>query len=439
MLERCAQALYTARPPRTIRTRDRPGANRPDRRGDRTMSTTHAKAPSHTGGSTPLWKRLLSAQESGLVLVIVLLMAALTLFGGTKQAPIVVAIPAAAQIEELEGGILVVRENGRERRHMSESGWRIREADDGSRSAFGRRTTSKFFDKENLLVQTTTASFIAVIAVGMTAIIVLAGIDISVGSIYALAAMAAAMSISALCRDAGSAWHSGLLAVPLVIVVACAVGGACGLVNGALSVGLRVHPFVITLGTMAIFRGIVFVGGQGQTVGGLPESIQKGFFKLEYAGVYPVPTVIMLLVACAGALVLSRTVFGRRVYAIGGNETAARYAGVPVGRVKVLVFAIAGALAGLSAAMYIGYFGAAESAAGRGYELKVIAAAVIGGASLSGGRGSAMGAVLGAILVQLIDNGMIILGIDQAYNEIVMGSAIIVAVAIDQAKSRWSR
>ncbi len=390
-------------------------------------------------GPRPLWKRLLSAQESGLVLVIALLMAGLTIFGGTKEAPVRVPIPPGASVQELEGGVLVVAHAGRERRHVSESGWRIRESDDGSRTALGRRTTSKFFDKDNLIVQTTTASFIAVIAVGMTAIIVLAGIDISVGSIYALAALAAAASISALCRDPGSAWHSGLLAVPLVIAVACAVGASCGLANGALSVGLRVHPFVITLGTMAIFRGIVFVGGQGQTVGGLPESIQKGFFKLEYAGVYPVPTVIMLLVACAGAVVLSRTVFGRRVYAIGGNETAARYAGVPVGRVKIMVYTIAGALAGLSAAMYIGYFGAAESAAGRGYELKVIAAAVIGGASLSGGRGSALGAVLGAVLVQLIDNGMIILGIDQAYNEIVMGSAIILAVAIDQAKSRWSR
>lgn len=397
------------------------------------MSNNHANPRPVARGPSPLWRRLFSAQESGLVLVIALLMAALTLFGGTKQAPVAISIPAGAQVEELDGGVLVVRENGREHRHESESGWRIREAEDGSRTAFGRRTTSKFFDKENLLVQTTTASFIAVIAVGMTAIIVLAGIDISVGSIYALAAMLAAMAVAQLGADA-SAW----VAVPVVVAVACAVGGACGVANGALSVGLRVHPFVITLGTMAIFRGIVFVGGQGQTVSGVPESIQKGFFKIEYAGVYPVPSVIMLLVAIAGAFVLSRTVFGRRVYAIGGNETAARYAGVPVGRVKILVYTLAGVLAGLSAAMYVGYFGAAASDAGKGYELKVIAAAVIGGASLSGGRGSALGAVLGAILVQLIDNGMIILGIDQSYNEIVMGSAIIIAVVVDQAKSRFS-
>lgn len=394
---------------------------------------THGQPAPARRGPAPLWKRLLSAQESGLVLVILAIMAALTWFGGTKQANVRVDIPSGAQVEQRGENELVIRENGRERVHTSESGWRIREQDDGSKLAFGRRTVNSFFEKENLVQQTTTASFIAVMAVGMTAIIILAGIDISIGSIYALAAMLAAMAVSRLGGEAGV-----FAAVPLTIVVACAVGAACGFANGSLSVGLRVHPFVITLGTMAVFRGIVFVISEGQTVSGLPGSIQGGFFKFESAGVYPVPTIIMLVIACAGMFVLSRTVFGRRVYAIGGNETAAKYAGIPVGRVKILVYTIAGALAGLSAAMYIGYFGAAESNAGAGYELKVIAAAVIGGASLSGGRGSAIGAVLGAILVQLIDNGMIILDIDQSYNQIVMGSAIILAVAIDQAKLRFS-
>lgn len=389
-------------------------------------------------GPIPLWKRLASAQESGLVLVIALLMACLTFFGGTKQANIRVDIPAGTQVEERGDEELVVTVDGRETVHRSEGGWRIRAEADGSKIAFGRRTVNSFFEKENLVQQTTTASFIAVMAVGMTGIIILAGIDISIGSIYALAAMLAGMSLSALCREPTSIWHAGALAVPVVIIVACAVGAAAGFVNGALSVGLRVHPFVITLGTMAVFRGIVFVVSEGQTVSGLPGSIQGGFFKFEFDGVYPIPTIIMLLVACAGMFVLARTVFGRRVYAIGGNETAAKYAGIPVGRVKIMVYTIAGLLAGLSAAMYIGYFGAAESNAGSGYELKVIAAAVIGGASLAGGRGSAIGAVLGAILVQLIDNGMIILDIDQSFNQIVMGSAIILAVAVDQAKLRFS-
>jgi ribose transport system permease protein len=201
-------------------------------------------------------------------------------------------------------------------------------------------------------------------------------------------------------------------------------------------VGLKVHPFIITLGTMAALRGLVAIPTKAQSVGNFPEALTQGFFKRSLAGTNPVPPRIMSVTAVIGALALARTVLGRRVYAIGGNEIASGYAGIPVGRVKVTVYTIMGTLAGLSAAMYLGYFGAAETAAGSGYELKVIAATVIGGASLSGGRGTAVGAVLGAILVQLIENGMLILQIDQNYNQIVMGGAIILAVVLDQLKSR---
>jgi ribose transport system permease protein len=187
---------------------------------------------------------------------------------------------------------------------------------------------------------------------------------------------------------------------------------------------------------MAIYRGVAFVITEGQSIGGFPDSFTRGGFKAEILGVNPVPMVVMLLVALAGAVVLSRTVFGRRTYAIGGNETAARYAGVPVGRVKVLWYLIAGVLTGLSAAIFLGYLGAASSDAGSGYELRVIAAAVVGGASLSGGRGSAIGAVLGALVIQLIENGILVLHINSNYTNIVIGLSIIVAVIVDQAKHR---
>jgi ribose transport system permease protein len=270
----------------------------------------------------------------------------------------------------------------------------------------------------------------------MTAVIVLGGIDLSVGSIYALAAIIGAQVLSGVPPDTGM-----IAGVLIGLLVCCAVGGACGFANAVMIVGLRVHPFIITLGTMAIYRGIVFVRTEGQSVGGFPDSFQQGFFKLAVRlgnkpEVYPVPSIIMVIVALCGAVVLSRLVVGRRVFAIGGNETAARYAGIPVRRVKLLVYTAMGALAGLSACMYIGYFGAAEPNAGQAYELRVIAAAVIGGASLSGGRGSAIGAVLGAIIVELISNGMLILHINQSYTQIVMGAAIILAVVVDQLKSR---
>lgn len=292
-----------------------------------------------------------------------------------------------------------------------------------------RDEVNKFLDAQNLLQVANNASYIAVMAVGMTAIIALAGIDLSIGSIYALAAIMGAFAMRELERSAGL-----MVALPVGLGVCVSAGALAGAFNGAMIVGLRVHPFIITLGTMAIYRGLVFVLSRGQTVSGFPESVQKGFFKVSLAGVQPVPALIMIATTVAGWFMLSNTVLGRRVYAIGGNETAARYAGVPVGSIKIRVYTLCGGLAGLAACMYAGYYGAATSDAGTGYELRVIAAAVIGGASLSGGRGSALGAALGAIVIELINNGMIILAVDQSYNQIVMGAAIVIAVLVDQAK-----
>jgi ribose/xylose/arabinose/galactoside ABC-type transport system permease subunit len=392
----------------------------------------------------PLWRRIFAAQESGLVVVIALMMVALTIFGGTKQASYRVEVPAGVKITQVDDTHVRIAFPAGEQTVVSDQPVRIKEGDGSATTIFASRAVNKFLDVENLLNVLTTASYYAIMAVGMTAIIILAGIDLSIGSIYAIAAILGAMLLSWIeTRVKGGVDEapgtSALIAVPILLLVCGSVGSLCGFVNGFSSVALRVHPFIITLGTMAIYRGAVFVFTQGQTVGGLPDSIQGGFFKWESHGVFPVPTAITLLVGLAGAIVLSRTVFGRRIYAIGGNEIAARYAGIPVGRIKTMVYTISGGLAGLAAAIYVGYFGAAENGAGQGYELNVIAAAVIGGASLSGGRGSAFGAVLGAVLVQLINNGMLILDINQSYNQIVMGLAIIIAVVVDQTKTRLTR
>ncbi len=364
---------------------------------------------SHQDSPTPsrpwrVFRRLFSAQESGLVLVILLISAALTLFGGTTSVP---AIDAAT------GQVL---------------------RDD--RGAVVRVEQNKFLNAGNLVLVLNNASFIAVMAVGMTAVIITAGIDLSVGSIYALAGLLGAMALQRMGAEA--AWF---VAVPALLAICMLGGAALGLANGALIVGLRLHPFIITLGTLSVYRGITLLPTRGQTVSGLPASMQTAFFKndlglssLGVANVHPMNAGLMILVALIGGIVLKRLVIGRRVYAIGGNETAARYAGIPVGRVKVLVYTAMGLLAGLSAAMAVGYYGSATTAAGGAYELRVIAAAVIGGASLSGGRGTALGAVLGAIVIQLIDNAISILGIDNNYLLVVTGAAIIVAAAIDRLK-----
>lgn len=399
-------------------------------------------------GDIGIFRRLLLAQESGLILVIAFLMFMLTVFGGTKTSTDRQQLAPAATVVETPGerGTITVTDGGSTKTYALSDGYEYRGNGTGGMLIL-KREINKFLEPQNLVLQLVYASFIAVMAVGMTSIIVMGGIDLSVGSIYAVAALFGALALRWLqARALGVSFDAsvtseggaGLLSsLAVCLVVCCGVGGLCGLANGLMIVGLRVHPFIISLGTMAALRGLVAIPTKAQSVGNFPEALTKGFFKLSIAGTNPVPPVIMLLTAVGGAVMLARTVLGRRIYAIGGNEVAAGYAGIPVGRVKVIVYTIMGILAGLSAAMYLGYFGAAETAAGSGYELKVIAATVIGGASLSGGRGTALGAVLGAILVQLIENGMIILQIDQNYNQIVMGAAIIIAVVLDQLKTRF--
>ena len=322
-----------------------------------------------------LLRRLLLAQESGLVLVIILVMAGLTIFGGTKEK-------------------------------------RVKDATTGE---WTKITVNKFLDFENIVLLAKEASFIAIMAVGMTAIIVMGGIDLSVGSIYALAALLGAMALRALQAQWLHLDYSGTVptaggaplwaSVAVGVFVCCAVGAICGFANGGMVVGLKVHPFIITLGTMGALRGAVFIISKGTSVSSLPESFTSGFFKAQIGGVYPVPVLVMLLVAL-------------------------------IGHVRIVMFAVVGMLAGLSAAANIGYLGASDANAGQGYELSVIAASVIGGAALSGGRGSALGAVLGAILIQLISNALIILEVDTNYTNIVMGAAIVIAVILDQAKGR---
>ncbi len=395
---------------------------------------------------------LFGRQESGLVIVILLMGLGLTIYGAIypikRPVPLPLAPDATITLLDLEGqphppgslarteisGFQVTRPGGGATTYRAADGWRY-ESD--RRTLFGQQTTNAFLNRGNLVLVASNASYFAIMAVGMTGVIILAGIDLSVGSIYALSAIVGAMALSALPADTG--W---LLAVPISLAVCVGVGALCGLANGSMTVGLRVHPFVITLGMMAALRGLTIVLPNtffdSQSIGGFPAAFTSGFFKAEILGVQPVPVIFMLLVAGAGWFTLSRTVFGRRVFAIGGNETAARYAGIPVGRVKIIVYTLMGALAGLAACVYLGYYGAAETNAGNAYELQVIAATVIGGASLMGGRGTAIGAVLGAVVIQLIKNAMLLLDVDSNYDQIVMGVAIIVAVVVDQTKQRLS-
>jgi ribose transport system permease protein len=328
-------------------------------------------------------------QEGGLIVVILVLGLLLTIFGGRVNLP-------------------EYRKNaaGETERVMVEK--------------------NKFLNAQKLISLAKDTSFFAIMAVGATFVIISGGIDLSVGSVYALASVLGALVF----RYFGSA-VSEWLSVPLGMAVCVGTGTLCGLLNGGMIVALRVHPFIITLGTMAIYRGVAFVITQGQSVGGFPQAF-RDLVLWDVGGLNVVPLLVMLLVTGAGGIYLSRMAAGRRIYAVGGNELASRYSGVRVERVKLSVYIISGLTAGVAALLALGYYGGASSADGPGYELDVIASAVVGGASLSGGRGSALGALLGALIIKLIDSGIVILGINQNYSRIVIGVAVILAVVLDQ-------
>lgn len=299
----------------------------------------------------------------------------------------------------------------------------------------------------------TTMSWTAIMAVGMTAVIVSGGIDLSVGSIMGLSALACA-AVSQTLGETASAW----VALPIGIGVPLLVGLLCGAINGAAIVGLRMHPFIVTLGTLSIFRGIALISvKEGSLPYGdrlLPVAFTDRFiaWTIEYqrmrAGVpvtefiQPVPMLLMLLLMVAGWVFLRKMVWGRETYAIGGNEEAARFSGIAVGWAKTRVYMISGMCAGLAGMVSCGFYKSAATNTGSGYELMVIASAVVGGASLSGGRGTALGAILGALIIQIIDNGISILStmriggielhVSKEYTQIIIGVAIIVAVAVDR-------
>ena len=297
---------------------------------------------------------------------------------------------------------------------------------------------NKFLNAKNLTQLAKDTSFIAIMAVGATFVIVSGGIDLSVGAIYALASVLGALVFN-LFGPGGAQGGSPGMGFILGSLTCVGVGTLCGLANGGMIVALRVHPFIITLGTMAIFRGIAFVITKGQSITGFPEMF-RNLVRWETAGELSlVPLAVMVVVMVVGGLYLSRLSAGRRIYAVGGNETASRYSGIRVERVKLSVYVFSGLTAGLAALLALGYYGAATSADGQGYELNVIAAAVVGGASLSGGKGSALGALLGALVIQMIASGIVILGIDQNYSQIIIGAVVIIAVLLDQLNHWLSR
>ena len=345
--------------------------------------------------------------EGGLIIVIIVLGLLLAIFGGSVRLPKMQTTP----------------DGKRER---------VFETNDAGQKVPAFESVNKFFNARTLVQIAKDTSFFAIMAVGMTVVIITGGIDLSIGSMYALASVCGALVLSPYGPSGGGG------ATVLGVVVTLAVGAFLGFLNGAMITAFNVHPFIITLGTMAIYRGIAFVQTSGQSIGGFPEQF-RNFVRQEFNGLSLVPLVVMIIVMVVGGIFLAQTAIGRKVYAVGGNEIASRYSGIRVGRVKLLAYTITGLTAGIASVLSLGYYGAGSSGDGQGYELNVIAASVVGGASLVGGKGTALGAFLGAVILQMISNGLVILNIPQNYSQIVIGMVVIAAVLLDQFNAALAR
>ena len=275
-----------------------------------------------------------------------------------------------------------------------------------------------FLTTNNLMGVFRSFSLVGIMSIGMMLVIITGGIDLSVGSVMGLSSLMTAL-----------AFQHGLGPLPAVLSGLCA-GLIVGAFNGFLITWIQLPPFIATLGTLSIGRGLMYIITKGVPLTpDVPDSFT--FIGQGYFGFVPVPVVIMLLLTVCFSILMRRTRFGRHVYATGGNEVAARLSGVRTHRVKFTVYALSGLIAALAGVVSFSRFVSAEPASGFGAELDVIAAAAIGGASLSGGVGSVEGAIIGAALAGIITNGVVLLNIDTYAQQAITGCVILIAVSID--------
>jgi ribose transport system permease protein len=260
----------------------------------------------------------------------------------------------------------------------------------------------------------------AVIAFGMTLSILLGGIDLSVGSILAVSSVVAAMMMKS--------GHGAALAAGVALLA----GAGMGSLNGVVIAKGSVAPFIATLGTMTLLRGLALVLSNGSPISDFSSNSFAMLGGGYVARLIPVPVVVMLVMFAAFWFVLSRTVFGRHVYATGGNAEAATLSGVDTGRIQILVYTLSGAMAALAGVILTSRLDSAQPTAGVGYELDAITAVVLGGTSLAGGRGWIFGTLVGALLIGVLNNGLNLMGMSAFYQQVVKGAVILLAVLLDR-------
>lgn len=297
-----------------------------------------------------------------------------------------------------------------------------------------------FLDRANMQIVVKHVAINAILGIGMTFVILTGGIDLSVGSIVGLTAM-----ISGLLINEGLRLPMfGVIAYPsiwLIFIMVLAVGVLMGAISGWIITRFNVAPFIATLGMLYVARGLALLSNDGYTFANLvgrPEYNNTGFTELGAGGLLSInwSIWIMLLFAIVATFIAQRVPFGRRVYAIGGNERAAELSGVKTKRIKMLVYMISGFCAAMVGLIIASQLVAAHPATGESYELNAIAAVVLGGTSLSGGRGGIGGTIIGAFVIGILNDGLIMIGVSSFWQQVIKGLVIVIAVIIDQVQAR---
>lgn len=265
-------------------------------------------------------------------------------------------------------------------------------------------------------------SISAIIAFGMTFVILTGGIDLSVGSTLALTGAVAASLLA------------GGIDPIISMGVALILGLILGAINGLIITKGKVAPFIATLATMTIYRGFTLVYSNGKPISGLGDHASFQLFGKGYLLGIPIPVITTIFAFAVLAFILHKTTFGRRVYAVGGNEEAAKLSGIHADRVKIAVYAISGFMASLSALILTSRLNSAQPTAGESYELDAIAAVVLGGTSLNGGKGWIFGTLIGALIIGVLNNGMNLIGVSSFWQQVVKGIVILLAVLLDRKK-----
>ena len=284
-----------------------------------------------------------------------------------------------------------------------------------------------FFTLRNIFNVLQGMSTIGIMAVGMTMVLIAGGLDLSVGSVLAVGAVLSARLMT----------YSGINPW-LSVMFGLAAGAAIGVVNGVLITRAKIVPFIATLGTLSVARGLAFLlatRGSGSVASNVPmRDPGVAFLGAGYIGPMPVPVLLMLAIVALAAVFLGNTVLGRQIYAIGSNPRAARLSGIAVERVQMITYVVAGGLSALAGIVTTGLFATASASLGQGVELDVIAAAVIGGTSLRGGEGTVIGTLIGAAIMAVVRNAFVLLGLPLHLQVMIIGIVILLAVGLDRRR-----